>query len=48
MTETGRYGTINDLAAAERIERSHLGKMLRLTLLRLTSSRRYSTGYGSR
>ena len=31
--ETGRYGTINDLAAAENINSSYVSRLLRLTLL---------------
>jgi hypothetical protein len=33
MLETGRYGTIDELAAAERINSSYVSRMLRLTLL---------------
>lgn len=33
MMETGRYGTINELAAAEKINSSYVSRMLRLTLL---------------
>jgi hypothetical protein len=33
LLESGRYGSLAELAAAERIDRSYLGKMLRLTLL---------------
>ena len=33
MMETGRYGTISDLAAAEKIAESYLCRILRLTLL---------------
>ena len=33
MMETGRYGTINELAAAEKINRSYVSRLLRLTLL---------------
>ena len=33
MTETGRYGTIDQLAAAEKINSSYVSRMLRLTLL---------------
>ncbi len=33
MMETGRYGTISDLAAAEKIAESYLWRILRLTLL---------------
>ena len=33
MLETGRYGTITDLAAAEKINESYVSRVLRLTLL---------------
>jgi len=33
MMESGRYGTINELAAAERINSSYVSRLLRLTLL---------------
>ena len=33
MLEDGRYASISEMAAAERIERGYLGKVLRLTLL---------------
>ena len=33
MMETGRYGTINELAAAEEINSSYVSRLLRLTLL---------------
>ena len=33
MLETGRYGTINELAAAEKINSSYVSRLLRLTLL---------------
>lgn len=33
LLESGRYSSLGDLAKAERIDRSYLGKMLRLTLL---------------
>jgi transposase len=33
LPEGGRYTSLSELAAAERIDRSYLGKMLRLTLL---------------
>jgi hypothetical protein len=33
LLESGRYGSLAELAAAERIDRSFLGKTLRLTLL---------------
>jgi hypothetical protein len=33
LVESGRYGSHAELAAAERIDRSYLGKTLRLTLL---------------
>ena len=33
MLETGRYGTIDELAAAERINSSYVSRLLRLTLL---------------
>ena len=33
MMEVGRYGTINELAAAEKINSSYVSRLLRLTLL---------------
>ncbi len=33
MMETGRYSTINELAAAENINSSYVSRLLRLTLL---------------
>jgi hypothetical protein len=33
MLKEGRYATITEMAAAERIERGYLGSLLRLTLL---------------
>ena len=33
LLESGRYGSLAELAAAEKIDRSYLGKVLRLTLL---------------
>jgi hypothetical protein len=33
LLEEGRYGSLSELAKAEKIDRSYLGKMLRLTLL---------------
>jgi hypothetical protein len=33
MMETGRYGTINELASAEKINSSYVSRLLRLTLL---------------
>ena len=33
MLDQGRYATITEMAAAERIERGYLGSLLRLTLL---------------
>jgi hypothetical protein len=33
MMEMGRYGTINELAAAEEINSSYVSRLLRLTLL---------------
>lgn len=33
MLETGRFGTINELAAAEKINSSYVSRLLRLTLL---------------
>jgi hypothetical protein len=33
MLETGRYSTINELAAAEKINSSYVSRLLRLTLL---------------
>jgi len=33
MMETGRYGTLDELAAAEKINSSYLSRLLRLTLL---------------
>jgi hypothetical protein len=33
LLDEGRYATISEMAAAERIERGYLGRLLRLTLL---------------
>ena len=33
LLDEGRYGSISEMSAAERIERGHLGTLLRLTLL---------------
>jgi len=33
MLDDGRYGSISEMAAAEKIERGYLGKVLQLTLL---------------
>jgi hypothetical protein len=33
MLDDGRYASISEMAAAERIERGYLGSLLRLTLL---------------
>ena len=33
MLDDGRYGSVSELARAEKIERGYLGKMLQLTLL---------------
>ena len=33
MLETGRYGTIDELVAAEKINSSYVSRLLRLTLL---------------
>ena len=33
MMEAGRYGTLNELAAAEKINSSYVSRLLRLTLL---------------
>ena len=33
MLDDGRYGSISEMAQAEKIERGYLGKMLQLTLL---------------
>ena len=33
MMETGRYGTLNELEAAEKINSSYVSRLLRLTLL---------------
>jgi len=33
MLEAGRYGTLNELAAAEKINSSYVSRLLRLTLL---------------
>ncbi len=33
MLDQGRYGSVTEMAAAERIERGYLGSLLRLTLL---------------
>ena len=32
MLDNGRYGSISEMAAAEKIERGYLGKVLQLTL----------------
>jgi hypothetical protein len=34
LLDEGRYGSISEMAAAEKIERGYLGSLLRLTLLR--------------
>ena len=47
LIDEGRYASISEMAAAERIERGYLGSLLRLTLLAPTSWRRSWTG-GSR
>ena len=39
LLDEGRYASISEMAAAERIERGYLGSLLRLTLLRRTLSR---------
>ena len=44
LLETGAHGTIEELGAAEKINSSYVSRVLRLTLLAPTSSRRYSTG----
>ena len=33
LLDNGRYGSISEMAAGERIERGYLGKVLKLTLL---------------
>ncbi len=33
LLEEGRFGSLGDLAAAEKVDRSHLARLLRLTLL---------------
>src|SRR3954462_11987587 len=33
MLETGRYGSISEIAAAEKIDRGYVGSILRLTML---------------
>ena len=33
LLEEGRYGSLGELAAAEKVDRSHLARLLRLTLL---------------
>jgi hypothetical protein len=33
LLEEGRYASITEMAAAERLERGYLGSLLRLTLL---------------
>ena len=33
MLDEGRYGSISEMARAEKLERGYLGKMLQLTLL---------------
>ena len=47
LLETGVYGTIEELAAAEKINASYVSRVLRLTLLAPDMSRRSSMG-GSR
>ena len=47
MLESGDYASVAELAAAERINSSYLSRVLRLTLIARTSSRRSSMG-GSR
>lgn len=44
MLESGEFATIAELAERERIAASYMTRVLRLTLLALTSSRRSSTG----
>ena len=46
LLDEGRYASISEMAAAERIERGYLGSLLRLTLWRRISSRRSWTGGG--
>ncbi|MGZ8403726.1 MAG: hypothetical protein ACXWVR_10810 [Rhodoplanes sp.] len=40
MLENGKYATIAEIAAAEKINESYVGRVLRLTLQHRTSSRR--------
>ena len=47
MLDDGRYASISEIAAAEKIDRGYVGSILRLTLLAPESSKRSSTG-GSR
>jgi len=48
MLDQGRYGSITEMAAAEKIERGYLGTLLRLTLLApdIVEAIVYGTGPG--
>lgn len=53
MLDEGRYASISEMAAAERIERGYLGSLLRLTLLapdlvKAILDGRQPEGFGSR
>ena len=41
MLETGTHATIAEIAAAEKINESYVGRVLRLTLLRRKPLRRF-------
>ena len=47
LLDEGRYASISEMAAAERVDRGYLGRVLQLTLSRRASWRRSWTG-GSR
>ena len=44
MLDTGVYATLEDLAKAKGVNATYVSRILRLTLLARTSSRRSSTG----
>ena len=44
LLESGVYGTIEELAAAEKINSSYVSRVLRMTLLAPAIVERYSTG----
>jgi hypothetical protein len=47
LLDDGRYASISEMAAAEKLDRGYLGRIVQLALLARTSWRRSSTG-GSR